>query len=88
MAMIRTNGAERAPGEAARKATPPAPAPRANAALRIGFDLRQNWAEICEVPPSGGLDEFDRKLVRNDYPLMALIEMGIRDIRIPIARHP
>ena len=27
-----------------------------------------NWMEIVEIPPTGGLDEFDRKAVRNDYP--------------------
>ena len=83
--VIRTYGAERASGEVAQPASLVALPPRANPSPRIGFDLRQNWAEICEVPPSGGLDEFDRKLVRNDYPLMALIEMGVRDIRIPLA---
>ncbi len=49
----------------------------------IGFDLRQNWAEITEIPPTGSLDEFDRKAVRNDYHLLALQEMGIRNVRIP-----
>lgn len=82
---VRTFGAELGPGEALNsKPLALAPAPRENAAPRIGFDLRQNWAEISEVPPSGGLDEFDRKLVRNDYPLQALIEMGVRDVRIPL----
>ena len=82
---VRTHGAELAPGE-----TPKgdilrlAPAPRENAAPLIGFDLRQNWAEVSEVPPSGGLDEFDRKLVRNDYHLLALQEMGVRDVRMPL----
>ena len=33
----------------------------------------------------GGLDEFDRKQVRNDYPLLALWEMGIRRLRIPLS---
>ncbi len=50
---------------------------------RFGFDMRQNWLEVIEIPPSGGLDEFDRKRTRNDYGLMALMEMGIRRVRIP-----
>jgi predicted phosphodiesterase len=50
---------------------------------RFGFDMRQNWLEVIEIPPSGGLDEFDRKRTRNDYGLMALMEMGVRRIRIP-----
>ncbi|MEM6761082.1 MAG: metallophosphoesterase [Pseudomonadota bacterium] len=82
---VRTFGAELPLGGSAAPMRKLAPAPVQNATARIGFDLRQNWAEIAEIPPSGGLDEFDRKVVRNDYPLLALIEMGIRDIRIPLA---
>ena len=58
--------------------------PRLNPHANLGFDMRQNWMEIVEIPPTGGLDEFDRKEVRNDYPLMALWEMGIRKIRVPL----
>jgi hypothetical protein len=42
-----------------------------------------SWCDYCEIPPSGALDEFDRKTVRNDYPLMALWEMGIKKLRVP-----
>lgn len=82
---VRTFGEQLAPGGTVAPLRDLAPPPVENPSPRIGFDLRQNWAEIAEVPPSGGLDEFDRKLVRNDYPLLALIEMGVRDIRIPLA---
>ncbi len=58
--------------------------PRLNRRGNFGFDMRQNWMEIVEIPPTGGLDEFDRKEVRNDYPLMALWEMGIRKVRVPL----
>ncbi|MDE0705588.1 MAG: metallophosphoesterase [Rhodospirillaceae bacterium] len=51
----------------------------------FGFDMRQDWMETVEVPPSGGLDEFDRKRARNDYPLLGLWEMGIRTLRIPLS---
>jgi hypothetical protein len=37
------------------------------------------------VAASGALDEFSRKPARNDYPLMALWEMGVRHLRIPLA---
>ncbi len=57
--------------------------PRENKVTRFGFDMRQNWLEVIEIPPSGGLDEFDRKRTRNDYDLMALMEMGVRRLRIP-----
>ncbi|MCE2522746.1 MAG: metallophosphoesterase [Rhodobacteraceae bacterium] len=82
---VRSFGAELAEGDNPAPVRELALPPVENTTPWIGFDLRQNWAEIAEVPPSGGLDEFDRKLVRNDYPLLALIEMGIRDIRIPLA---
>ncbi len=57
--------------------------PLQNPHSRFGFDMRQNWLEIVEIPPSGSLDEFDRKRMRNDYALMALVETGVRRVRIP-----
>ena len=57
--------------------------PLQNPHSRFGFDMRQNWLEEVEIPPSGSLDEFDRKRMRNDYALMALIETGVRRVRIP-----
>ncbi len=59
--------------------------PITNKAAILGFDLRQDWAEMVQIPPSGGLDEFDRKWVRNDYALLALLEMGAKNLRIPFA---
>ncbi len=50
-----------------------------------GIDLRLSWCEYSKIPPSGALDEFDRKTVRNDYPLLALWEMGIKKLRVPMA---
>ncbi len=82
---VRTFGAELATQAVVGPLRELAFPPVENPTPRIGFDLRQNWADIAEVSPSGGLDEFDRKMVRNDYPLLALIEMGVRDIRIPLA---
>lgn len=49
----------------------------------IGLDMRQPWAEELEITPSGAVDEFDRKLARNDYPVLALWEMGVKRLRIP-----
>jgi predicted phosphodiesterase len=82
---VRSFGAELGIGEAPKELRNLAKTPRENDRPLIGFDLRQNWSEIVEIAPSGGLDEFDRKPVRNDYPLLSLIEMGVRDIRIPMA---
>ena len=50
----------------------------------LGFEMRHPWAELAEVAASGALDEFERKLVRNDYILLALWDIGIQRIRIPI----
>jgi hypothetical protein len=36
------------------------------------------------VAPSGAVDEFRRKKARNDYPIMAMWEMGLRGMRVPI----
>lgn len=83
---VRTNGQECKLNEDWQQSSPSllAPDPRENRADILGFDLRQNWAEISEVPPSGGLDEFDRKPIRNDYHLLALQEMGVKKVRLPL----
>ncbi len=31
---------------------------------RVSFDVREPWAEVVEIVPSGELDEFNRKRVR------------------------
>ena len=50
----------------------------------IYIDMRHAWAEELTVSPSGAVDEFRRKIARNDYPIMAIWEMGIRGLRVPI----
>ncbi len=50
----------------------------------LGVDLRHPWAEWVDIPYSGAVDEFTRKRVRNDYPLLALWEMGLRKLRLPL----
>jgi hypothetical protein len=84
--VIRTYGTEAAKGspDASGPARIAAVHPRLNRRGDFGFDMRQNWMEIVEIPPTGGLDEFDRKEVRNDYPLMALWEMGVKKVRVPL----
>ncbi len=80
---VRTFGEELGQGESAPAGTQHKLLhPRTNR-VPFGFDMRHNWMEMVEIPPTGGLDEFDRKEVRNDYPLMALWELGIRKLRVP-----
>ncbi len=80
---VRTYGAETAEDDTAPATVPSSRLhPRTNR-VPFGFDMRHDWMETVEIPPTGGLDEFDRKEVRNDYPLMALWELGIRKLRVP-----
>ncbi|GMQ93322.1 MAG: metallophosphoesterase [Acidimicrobiia bacterium] len=49
----------------------------------IGVTLRHGWATVADFP-TAGLDEFNRKQVRNDALVYALWEARIRDVRIPL----
>ena len=51
----------------------------------VTVDLRIPWCEEVDIPTPWGLEIFERKHVRNDYPLAALWEMGVTDMRIPIS---
>jgi len=45
--------------------------------------LRHGWANVIDFP-TAGLDEFRRKRIRNDGPLLALWEARIGDVRVPV----
>ena len=83
---VRTQGAELAPGETleAPRERLPVVHTRTNLRATVGVDLRHPWAELVEIAATGGVQEFERKLARNDYPLLALWEMGVRRLRVPI----
>jgi hypothetical protein len=51
----------------------------------VGVYLRHAWDEVTQLPHMGPLDEFTRKAVRNDYPLLMLWAAGIRSLRVPVA---
>jgi 3',5'-cyclic AMP phosphodiesterase CpdA len=51
----------------------------------LTMDLRMPWCDEADISTPWGVEIFERKLVRNDYPLSALWEMGIRNFRIPIS---
>lgn len=83
---LRTDGACLGPGESLAAVETLAPVhTRSIGQSPLGIDLRYPWAEITDVAASGALDEFSRKRARNDYPLLALWEMGIRGLRVPLA---
>ncbi len=50
----------------------------------LGLDLRHDWTHVHHIPFSSMLDEFLRKPARNDYPIMALWELGVRHLRVPL----
>ena len=49
----------------------------------VGIELRHPWAESMQITATGGVQEFGRKWARNDYPLLALWEMGARLAKVP-----
>ncbi|MGH9460360.1 MAG: metallophosphoesterase family protein [Vicinamibacteria bacterium] len=57
---------------------------KTNRSAPVGVDLRHPWAELVEIAATGGVQEFERKKARNDYPLLALWEMGVRRLRVPL----
>ena len=83
---IRTYGRTLDPGEAlpAPVETVPRRPVKESDVTDIGLDMRQPWAEELEITASGAVDEFERKLARNDYPVLALWEMGMRRMRVPV----
>jgi len=54
------------------------------AATGLGVWLRGGWDRIVHLP-CGDLDEFHRKRARDDYPLLAALDIGVRRLRIPLS---
>ena len=83
---VRTYGRTLEPG--AELPAPPErvqiPQSKESAVTTVALDMRHAWAEELVVAPSGGVDEFERKLARNDYPVLAMWEMGMRRMRVPL----
>jgi hypothetical protein len=53
--------------------------------LPLGVELAHPWAETVELPLNYLVDGFVRKRARNDYPMLALWELGIGFVRVPAA---
>jgi len=51
----------------------------------IQVHLRHPWHESIDLPYNGPMEEFSRKRARNDYTLLRLWQIGLRNVRIPIA---
>ncbi|MGK7752069.1 MULTISPECIES: metallophosphoesterase family protein [unclassified Roseovarius] len=80
----RTYGATLAEGAGMAPPVAPRPHVKASGLAGVFVDMRHAWAEELAVAPSGAVDEFRRKRARNDYPVMALWEMGLQGLRVPI----
>lgn len=52
--------------------------PKSSSFNQVGVELRHTWTEVAQIPATGGVQEFGRKSARNDYPLLALWEMGAK----------
>lgn len=52
--------------------------PKSSHFNHVGVELRHSWTEVAQIPATGGVQEFGRKSARNDYPLLALWEMGAK----------
>ncbi len=46
--------------------------------------LRHAWYESIDLPYNGPMEEFSRKRARNDYTLLRLLQLGLRDVRVPL----
>lgn len=84
--IVRTYGATLWPGESLppEPRRLPHPDPSNSPAGSIGMDLSEPWCETADVRTPWGLDAFRRKHLRNDYPLLALNEMGVCKLRVPL----
>ena len=81
---IRSMGRQCAPDETPRVAARRHLAhPGTSGFDNAGVELRHPWAEVMQIAATGGVQEFGRKWARNDYPLLALWEMGVRLSKIP-----
>ena len=82
--LVRTGGV----GDAPMNVTSDARAallthPKTSRLTQIGVELRHPWTERMQITATGGVQEFGRKWARNDYPLLALLEMGARLSKVP-----
>ena len=81
---VRSHGRQCAPDETAQVRPHRHLAhPKTSGFDNAGVELRHPWAAVMQVTATGGVQEFGRKWARNDYPLLALWEMGVRLCKVP-----
>jgi hypothetical protein len=82
--LVRTHGEGLAANEAPpRTRRTPKVHTKTSPSRNFGVEMRHAWAEVAQIPCTGGIEEFGRKLARNDYQVMALWEMGLRSLKVP-----
>ena len=57
--------------------------PKTSTLGNVGVELRHPWTERMQITATGGVQEFSRKWARNDYPMLALLEMGAKLSKVP-----
>ncbi|MEQ1565588.1 MAG: metallophosphoesterase [Myxococcota bacterium] len=60
----------------------PGVGPAAPPRCPLGLTLRHAWDAVLDLP-ADGLDPFRRKRARNDLVLLAVLELGVRLLRLP-----
>ena len=80
---IRTQGERRAPNSKASTSPIFLTHPHVSSYSSVGVELRHPWAQSEQISATGGVQEFGRKFARNDYPLQAMLEIGIKLVKIP-----
>ena len=83
--LLRSYGRRCAPGEHRDIPRRYLAHPKTSGFGSVGVELRHPWAEVRQITATGGVQEFGRKWARNDYPLLALWEMGVRLAKVPDA---
>ncbi|WP_161993239.1 metallophosphoesterase [Lacisediminimonas profundi] len=82
--LIRTHGDKLKGSETFRPKQLTAPVHTKTSGLAgVGVEMRHAWTEVVQIPCTGGVQEFGRKPVRNDYQLMVLWEIGMRTLKVP-----
>lgn len=81
---IRTESTDVVPG-CDELRTEPILHPKCTSLPNLGIDPGYPWASDVEVQPSGALDAFDTKTVRNDYPLFGLFDLSVSRIRTALS---
>jgi hypothetical protein len=77
--MVRAAACDRPPGGG------PAPSAKAGDWSGFGVTLRHSWCAVSDLPVNPPVDPFARKRVRDDDTMLALVELGLRDLRVPVA---